>query len=53
MLASVESTDNFENNTLAVDCSDEEFGTIVASFYQVRHRTTANEPLRVVRRTRG
>ena len=31
---------------LRVDCSDEEFRSIVASFYQVLHRTAANAPLK-------
>ena len=43
---SVESSDKFENSTLAVDCSDEEFRTIGASLYQTLQRTT--EPLRMV-----
>ena len=47
MLVSVESTDRFDNSTLAVDCPDEEFRPIEASLYQVLHRTTANEPLRL------
>ena len=48
MHVSVESTDTFDNNTLARDCSDEEFRTNEASIYQVLHRTTATEPLRIV-----
>ena len=28
---SLESTDKFDNSALAVDCSDEEFGTLEAS----------------------
>ena len=52
-LVSVESTDKFDNSTLAVDCSDEEFRSIVASFYQVLHRTAANAPLRKVQQTQG
>ena len=47
MLASVESTDKFDNSALSVDCSDEESGTIEASLYQVFHRTTANEAPRL------
>ena len=31
MLVSVESTDQFDNSTLAVDCPDEEFRTIEAA----------------------
>ena len=50
---SVESTDKFDNSTLAVDSSDEEFRPIEASLYQVLHRTTSNEPLRIVQQTRG
>ena len=53
MLVSVESTDRFDNSTLAVDCSDEEFRTIEASLYQVLHRKTANEPLRIMQQTLG
>ena len=53
MLVSVESTDKFESSTIVFDCSDEEFRSIEASLYQVLHRTTANEPLRIVQQTRG
>ena len=53
MLFSVESTDKYDNSTLAVDCSKEEFSTIEASLYQVWHRTTANEPLRMVQQIQG
>ena len=38
MLVSVDSTNKFDNSTLALDCADEEFE---ASLYQVLHRTTA------------
>ena len=51
MLVSVESTDRFDNSTLAVDCSDEECRTIEASLYQVLHRKTANEPLGIMQQT--
>ena len=53
MLVSVERTVMFDNNTLAVDCSDEEFRTSETSLYQVLHRTTANDPLKIVQQTRG
>ena len=53
MLVSVESTDRFDNSTLAVDCPDEEFRSIGASLYQVLHRTTANEPLRMAQQKKG
>ena len=52
MLVSVESTDKFDSSTIAFDCSDEEFRSIEASLYQVLHRTTANEPLRIAQQTR-
>ena len=47
MLVSVESTNKFDSNTLPLDCADEEFRTLEVSLYQVLHRTTANEPLRM------
>ena len=50
-LLSVESTDKFD--TIAFDGSDDEFRSIEASLNQVLHRTTANEPLRIVQQTRG
>ena len=53
MLARVESIDKFDNNVIAFDCPDEEFRSIEASLYQVLHRTTSNEPLRIVHQTRG
>ena len=53
MLVSAERTDMFDNNTSAVDCSDEEFRTFETSLYPVLHRTTANVPLRTVQQTRG
>ena len=34
MLVSVESTDKFDNSTLAVDCSDEDFRPIESSLHQ-------------------
>ena len=51
MLVSVENIDNLDNNTLALDRSGEEFRTKDASFYQVLHKTTANESLRVAQKT--
>ena len=53
MLVSVESTDRFDNSTLAFDCSDEEFKPIESSLSQVLHRTTADKPLRRVQQTKG
>ena len=48
MLAMVESIDRFDNNVIAFDCSAEEFRSIESALYQVLHRTTSNEPLRIV-----
>ena len=53
MLAIVEGTDKLDNNAVAFDCSDDELRSTEASHYQVLHRTTANEPLRIVQQTRG
>ena len=53
MLARVESINKFDNNVIAFDCPDEEFRSIKASFCQFLHRTTSNEPLRIVQQTRG
>ena len=52
LLVSVESTDRFDNSALAVDCSEEEFKSIEASLYQVLHRPTANEPLKIAQQTK-
>ena len=53
MLVSVERADRLGNSTLSVDCSDEEFRSIEASFNQVLRRTTVNKPLRTAQRTKG
>ena len=53
MLAMVESIDMFDNNVIAFDCSDEEFRSIESALYQVLHRRTSNEPLRIVQRTKS
>ena len=53
MRVSVESTDKFNNSTLAVGCSEEKFGTTKPPVYQVLHRTTVNEAQRIVQQTRG
>ena len=52
-LVSVESTDRFDSSTLGFDRSDEDFRSIEASLHQVLHRTTANEPLRIVQQIKG
>ena len=46
-------TDKFDSSTIAFDCPDEEFRSIEASLCLELHRTTSNEPLRIVRQTRG
>ena len=43
ILTSMEKLDKFDNNTIAVDCSDEELRLIEASLHQVLHRMTPNE----------
>ena len=53
MLAIVEGVDKLDHNAITFDCSDDEFRSIEASLYQVLHRTTSNEPLRIVQQTRG
>ena len=53
MLVSVESSDKFDNSTLAVDCADKECRTIDASLYHVLHRSTANEPMKIVQQNKG
>ena len=53
MLARVESIDKFDNNVIAFGCPAEECRSIEAPLYQVLHRTTSNEPLRIVQQTRG
>ena len=52
MLTIVEGSDKLDNSAIAFDCSDDEFRLIEASLYQVLHRTTSNEPLRIVQQTR-
>ena len=53
MRAIVEGSLKLDINAIASDCSDDEFRSIEASLYQVLHRTTGNEPLRIVQQTRG
>ena len=52
MLVRVEGAERIDRNTLAVDCTEEEFRAIGTSLYQVLHRTT-NEPLRMVQQVQG
>ena len=48
ILARVERVDKIDRATLAVDCTGAEFRTFETALYQVLHRTTANEPLKMV-----
>ena len=40
--------DKVERSTLAVDCTEADFSTLETALYQVLHRATTNEPLRMV-----
>ena len=53
VLVGVEISDKFDNNTVSVDCAQEQFRTIERSLYQVLHRTTGNESPRRVHQTQG
>ena len=49
----VESVDKVDRSTLAVDCKEADFRTFETALYQVLHRTTTNEPLRMVQQVQG
>ena len=49
----VESVDKVERSTLAVDCTEAGFRTRETALYQLLHKTTTNEPLRMVQRAQG
>ena len=49
----VESVGKVERSTLAVECTEADFGTLETVLYQVLHRTTTNEPLRMVQQVQG
>ena len=53
ILTSVDRVDKFDSKAIAVDLPEAQFRLIEASPYQVLHRTTANEPLRIVQQTKG
>ena len=53
ILVSVESVDKVERSTLAVDCTEPDFRTLETALHHILHRTTTNEPLRVVQQVRG
>ena len=52
-MARVESVDKVDRATLAVDCTEADFRTFETALYQVLHRTTANEPLRMIQQVEG
>ena len=45
--------DKVDRDALAVDCTQEEFRALETTLYQVLHRTTANEPLKMVQQVEG
>ena len=49
----VESVDKVHRSTLAVDCTEADFRTFETALCQVLHRTTANDPLRMVQQVQG
>ena len=53
ILVGVESVDKVERSTLAVDCTEADFRTFGTALYQVLHRTSTNEPQRVVQQVQG
>ena len=42
-----------DGSTLAVDCTEADFRTFETALYQILHRTTTNEPLRMVQHVQG
>ena len=53
VLTRVESAEKIDRDTLAVDCTQDEFRALETALYQVLHRTTANEPLKMVQQVEG
>ena len=53
ILSRVESVEKVDRDALAVDCTQEEFRALETTLYQVLHRTTANEPLKMVQQVEG
>ena len=52
VLTRVESAEKIDRDTLSVDCT-KEFRELETALYQVLHRTTANEPLKMVQQVEG
>ena len=53
ILVRVEGVHKVERSSLAVDCSEANFRTFETALYQILHRTTANELLRMVQQVQG
>ena len=53
ILVRAESVDKVDRLTLAVDCTEADFRTLETALYQVLHRTTANEPPRMIQQVEG
>ena len=53
ILVRVERVDKVDRSTLAVDCTEADFRTLETSLYQILHRTTTNEPLKMVQQVQG
>ena len=53
ILTCAERVEKFDSIAIAADCPEAEFRLTEASLYQVLHRTTANEPQRMVQQTKG
>ena len=53
ILVRVESVDKVDRSTLAVDRAEAGFRTFDIALYQILHRTTTNEPLRMVQQVQG
>ena len=53
ILVRVEGVDKVERSTLAVDFTEADFRTFETALYQILHRTTTNEPLRMVQQVQG
>ena len=53
MLVGLESADEEERSTLAVDCTEAEFRTFETALYQILHNTTTHETLKMVQQVQG
>ena len=53
ILERVQGVDKVDRSTLAVDCTEGDFRMFETALYQILHRTTTNEPLRMVQQVQG